>query len=937
MDSSGKTPNNLSFKERKGYFVPRWGIVAGLGFAALCVLAVGLIVGYLAPCGSRSGVSDLINPEARKELPYVRLPRSIIPEHYNVVLQPYIEPGNFSFDGKVEIRIKVLEPTNNVTVHINNITVKQDTVELSGHGAPTISSLGEDKEKQFFILYLKGQLSAGQTYEVRMDFVGTLNDQLSGFYRSSYQDPSGQTRWLATTQFQPTDARRAFPCFDEPGLKATFNITLIRPSHLTSISNMPRYKTEERDDGWVADHYETTVRMSTYLLAFIVSDFVKKEAPNFSVWSRESVIDTTAYALDVGPKILKFYDTFFNISYPLPKMDMVAIPDFSAGAMENWGLITYRETALLFDPRYSSASNKQRVATVISHELAHQWFGNLVTPKWWDDLWLNEGFASYVEYLGVEAVHPEWKMSDQFVLDDLQDVLDLDCLKTSHPISLPVRHPDEINEIFDRISYGKGASIIRMMKYFLGDDNFKRGLANYLNAKKFDNAIQDDLWQYLTLVQEEQDRIDVKTVMDSWTLQTGYPVVKVTRDYTAGTATVQQTRFLLESSEKDSSRWEIPFTYTDGANPDWNPITKLWLHKTNGSIKGLPGADHWVVGNIQEVGYYRVNYDDHNWKLLIKQFLENHEVIHPVNRAQIIDDSLDLARAGHIDYHLALNMTLYLKEEDDYLPWKAALYGFSFIDSMISRSAVFGKWKNYLVEQLKPMYERLGWNENSDENILVQYKRTTVVGWMCGYDYPDCIKTAQQKFEEWRRDPTNTNVIPPNLRSVVYCSAVKNGGEDVWNFIWEQYKKAQIASEKDKFMYSLACAKEPWLLTRYLNWSLSSDSGIRRQDGSYVFRSVGSKLYGRDITFNYIRDKWNIVFERYGKSFFAISSMLKSVTRSLNTPFELFQLKEFYKKYKNNLGTANRAFDQSLENAEANVRWMDKNYVHIVDWLNSVM
>ncbi|GBO03253.1 Aminopeptidase Ey, partial [Araneus ventricosus] len=208
-------------------------------------------------------------------------------------------------------------------------------------------------------------------------------------------------------------------------------------------------------DGWVVDRFEKTVRMSTYLLAFIVSDFGKRGTDQFSVWSRKSVIDTTAYALEVGPKILSFYETFFKVKYPLPKTDMVAIPDFSAGAMENWGLITYRETALLYDTRYSSASNMQRVATVISHELAHQWFGNLVTPRWWDDLWLNEGFASYVEYLGVNAVHPEWKMDEQFVLDDLQDVLELDCLRTSHPISLPVRHPDEINEIFDRISYGK--------------------------------------------------------------------------------------------------------------------------------------------------------------------------------------------------------------------------------------------------------------------------------------------------------------------------------------------------------------------------------------------------------------------------------------------------------------------------------------------------
>lgn len=942
MDNT-KNTNTPNFKHQKGCFLQRWLLALLVLVAALLVLIVGLLVGYLTPCRLQQTSVDSDDGEPiPKNLPYVLLPRSVVPEHYDVELQPYIFPDNFTFRGEVQIQIRIEEATTNVSLHINDIVVDRESVELTnenGDSTPQISSVSQDPIRQFYILHLSSNLIKGQRYIVRLKFVGNLNDQLAGFYRSSYKDASGNVRWLATTQFQPTDARRAFPCFDEPALKATFNITIVRLRNMTSLSNMRIYKSEERGDNWIADYFESTVRMSTYLLAFIVSDFKSVGTPEFSVWSREEVISTAAYALEIGPKILAFYETFFNVKYPLPKMDMVAIPDFSAGAMENWGLITYRETALLYDERYSSTINKQSVASIIAHELAHQWFGNIVTPKWWDDLWLNEGFASYVEYLGVESVHPDWNMDQQFVIDDLQDVMELDCLKTSHPISVPVGRPDEINEIFDRISYGKGSSIIRMMKYFLGEDNLRKGLTSYLTAKKFDSAVQDDLWAHLTAALPETKPINVKTVMDSWTLQTGYPVVTIIRNYSAGTATVTQHRFLLERNNTDDTshyQWEIPFTYTDGLNSNWEPETKFWLHKTNGSISGLPGPNFWIVGNIKEVGYYKVNYDEQNWLLLIKQLEDDHTKIDIISRAQILDDSLDLARASYLSYHLALNATLYLNKEMEFLPWKAALHSFGYIDSLICRSAIYGNWQKYLLKQLQPVYDALGWEETANENILRQYTRINALNWMCGYGHKDCLKTAQEKFDQWRKDPENDKIIPPNLRSVVYCNAVKHGGEEVWDFIWQRYKTAQIASQKNKFMFSLACAKEPWLLSRYLNWSLSSNSGIRRQDGSAVFRAIGSKLFGRDLTFNYLRDKWNVIFDRYGKSSFAISSLLKSVTSSLSTEFELYQLKEFYKKQRNKLGTARRAFEQSIEKAEANVRWMDSNYAQLQSWLEAV-
>ncbi|XP_067128251.1 aminopeptidase N-like [Centruroides vittatus] len=951
MDDERGTSKGLSFKQRKGCFIERW-MIGLLALLTVCVaVAVGLLVGYLGPCSKKSPqdltyIDRLEDPKAEKlnnaSSLYVMLPRSIVPEHYMIELKPYIFPPNFTFDGRVSINIKCLEDTDNITLHINDMEIRNDTVKLEGESdLPDITNFDRDEKRQFFIIKLDRPLKSGKKYTISMKYLGNLNDQLAGFYRSSYETSTGEKRWLATTQFQATDARRAFPCFDEPAMKATFDVTLVKPQNMTAISNMPESKRETRDDGWEAVTFQRTVPMSTYLLAFIVCDYKSIASSNIKVWTREEALKTAEYALETGSLIIKYFEEFFNVSYPLPKMDMISISDFSAGAMENWGLITFREAALLYDPKISSAGNKQGIASIISHELAHQWFGNLVTPKWWDDLWLNEGFASYVEILGVQKCHPDWEMNQQFVVDDLQEVFELDSLKTSHPISVPVNNPDEITEIFDSISYKKGASVIRMMNYFLGDDTFRRGLTNYLRNKSYDSAVQDDLWKFLTDAQNvpKEEKVEVKSVMDSWTLQTGYPVVTLTRDYNAATATVTQTRFLLNATDSaERYFWEIPVTYTEGSDPNWSTETKLWLHKNNGSISNLPSDQHWVILNIQQVGYYRANYDLHNWKLLIDQLQNDHSVIHVINRAQILDDALDLAKAGILDYGLALNTTLYLSKEQEYVPWEAALNAFSYLDTMLSRTAMLGKWKKYIKRQLEPVYNLLGWEEDiNNESVLKQYLRINVIVWMCKYNHPHCVEEAKKRYKMWQNDPNNTDIIPPNFRSIVYCTAIKNGEEEEWEFGWQQYKKAKIASEKDKIMKALACSRTPWLLSRYLDWSLDTKSGIRKQDGSYVFRAVANSEYGRDIAFNYFRDKWNKVFKIYRKTSFAFRSLIITIASSLNTQFELDQLKSFYNVHKGNLGAANRAFKQSLETAEANVIWMSKYYETIKNWLEKVV
>ncbi|KAL3203643.1 hypothetical protein MRX96_041832 [Rhipicephalus microplus] len=890
-----------------------------IAICVILVVAALAIVGITTKLLTEKGESGTAKPaEPIKPVPplpkNVRLPRSLVPVHYDVELTPRLD-GKFTFNGSVAILVRCVLETWNVTLHIKDLNVSDVSVSESNAA---------------------GRSPWGANYTVRMNFVGLLNDDLAGFYRSSYVDASGHKRWLATTQFQATDARRAFPCFDEPAMKATFAVTIVRPTNMKALSNMPINSTTNRPNGLQADAFQTTVRMSTYLLAFVVSDFESRGDDKFRVWARPNAISAVDYSLSIGPKILEFYEKYFSEKYPLPKTDMVAVPDFNAGAMENWGLVTFRETALLFNPNESSAGNKQRVAVVVSHELAHQWFGNLVTMEWWDDLWLNEGFATYVEYLGVDFVHKDWEMAQQFIAEELQPVMELDSLKSSHPVSVPVYNPDEIIENFDKISYGKGASIIRMMNFFLTEPVFRKGVSNYLKKRSFSNARQDDLWTELTMAQNESNRVDVKTVMDSWTLQTGYPVITVNRSYETGSANISQERFLVDGTKDNTTLWKVPFTYTDARSPNWNATEpKLWFNNKTAVITDLPTSrSDWFIANVQEVGFYKVNYDELNWKLLIKQLMEKHTDIHVINRAQLLDDILDLARAGTVDYGLALDATQYLAKEESYIAWSPIAWNLNFISRMLETTEVYGKWKKYMLSLVKPNYDRLTWNEEEGESILTTFLRSEMYATACELDHEDCVKEALNYFRTWKESKAEKSPIKPNFRSFVYCTAIANGNYDDWLFMWDMYNKTSVASEKVKQLQSLACSREPWVLNSFLMKTITPDSGVRRQDGGAVISAVASTVFGRSLLFNFLLENWEAIYKTYSAGAFSLPRIFGAASGSIHSRFQLEMLGVFYEKHKASVSAVGRTYKQTVEKAESNIRWKEKNYARIRDWLN---
>jgi len=888
----------------------------------------------------------------------VRLPTNIKPESYQISLIPFIVPDNFTIYGHEEILLEVLEPSDKITLHINDITIhEKDVTVLTDDGSMVeIVGHGYDEERQFYIIQL-AEAPETAKMTVSIYFTGILNDELAGFYRSSYTE-GGEKKYIATTQFEATDARRAFPCFDEPAMKAVFQINLGRLSSMSSISNMPIEEEGVFIPGsdYVWDVYQESLKMSTYLVAFVVSDFVYRKSETlengveFRIWSREGAINQTEWASVIGPQILHYYEDYFNTSFPLPKQDMIAIPDFSAGAMENWGLITYRESALLYQPGKSSLSDKEYVAIVVAHELAHQWFGDLVTMEWWTDLWLNEGFASYTEYIGTNFVSPETFIMDRFILESLQPALGYDSLESSHPISIPVNVPEEINQIFDTISYLKGGSVIRMMANYLGIPTFNKGITNYLHANAFGNANQDTLWEFLTEAGVEDGTlvdVTVKEIMDTWTVQMGYPVINFNRDYQASTANLQQNRFLLtaptNTSDEHDYTWWVPISYTttgkgfDKTSPDVWMNPKDALKSLDIVLEGV-SSEEPVIVNVQQTGFYRVNYDVKNWDMISSTMLEDHLAIHRINRAQVMDDAFDLARAGLLDYSTALRTTEYLKFETDYIPWKAALTGFVYLEDMMKRTSGFGALETYLIGALQPLYERLGFEELPDDSFLDEKLRIVMFGLLCRLDHKECNEFSLYLLNEWMSlpDPDITNPIPTSLQTTVLCSGVGNGDVSHWDFLWQRYMNSNNANEKVNIMNALACSKEIWILERYLEMAINEESGVRKQDGYRVIVGVSRNIAGRYLAWNWIRQNWGELSAYYDTAISSsVGRIITGVASDFNTEFELQELEQFIADHGDELGSASRDAKQMVEGTKSNIDWMKKHYQTIVDWLQA--
>ncbi|XP_069029800.1 aminopeptidase Ey-like [Embiotoca jacksoni] len=888
-----------------------------------------------------------------------RLPDSLAPSSYNVTLWPRLKPntdGLYTFTGHSTVVFKCVKETDLILIHSNklNLTLfegfRAKLKGLNGAPTPTLKDTWLEVPTQYLVVQLSSPLQTGSTYELFTDFVGELADDLGGFYRSVYFVDNVE-KIVATTQMQPTDARKAFPCFDEPAMKAVFHMTLIHPHGTVALSNGMNYDpVNVTMDGQnlIQTSFEPTEIMSTYLLAFVVSDFAYIGTTDADVliriWARRKAIEEGQgnYALNKTGPILAFFEDYYNSSYPLSKSDQIALPDFSAGAMENWGLITYRETALLYNPAVSSNGDQEWVATVISHELAHMWFGNLVTTRWWNDLWLNEGFATYVSYLGANKAEPDWNMKDLIVLNEIIGVMAVDALASSHPLSSKeedILKPEHISELFDSITYSKGAAVLRMLSEFITEDVFSTGLHTYLEEFKYSNTVYQDLWRHLQMAVDKAGiplPRSVEVIMNRWILQMGFPVVTI--DTKSGK--ISQKHFLLDPESvvdrpsEFNYEWFVPITWikTGGAGHQYWLLTKEATN-TNMTL----GASEWLVANINMTGFYRVNYDSENWERLLAKLSSKHQDIPVINRAQIIDDAFNLARAKMVNTTLALRTTKFLDQEVEYMPWETARRNLNYFFLMFDRSEVYGPMQAYINKKITPLFNYFknltaNWTE-IPKNHTDQYNQVNAISMACSTGVDGCKELTTAWFKEWRENPAN-NTISPNLRSTVYCSAIAAGGVVEWDFAWSMYKNATIASEADKLMDALSCTKQPWLLNRYLQRCLDPKQ-IRKQDATFVIVYIAGNSIGQPLAWDFIRSNWGYLYNNYGGGSFSFGRLIDGVTRRFSTEFEYKQLLQFKEDNAGQLGSATTSLEQALERTKANMNWVALNKKPVFEWFRS--
>ncbi|KAF4968813.1 hypothetical protein FSARC_3841 [Fusarium sarcochroum] len=852
------------------------------------------------------------------------LPKNVKPLHYDLTLEPNFE--TFKYEGTVVIDFDVVEDSTSIALNTVDLEIHDTLVEANGSTVSSSPTVDYNKDTQTTTITFDQTIPAGQKARLTQRFTGTLNDDMAGFYRSSYKDEEGNTKYIATTQFEATDARRAFPCLDEPALKATFTVTLIADKNLVCLGNMDVASEKDVDSKRKAITYNKTPIMSTYLLAFIIGDLKSYETNNFRVPIRvwctpDQNLDHAVFSAELGARTLEFYEQEFGSQYPLPKMDMVAIPDFAAGAMENWGLITYRVVDLLLDEKTSSAVTKKRVAEVVQHELAHQWFGNLVTMDFWDGLWLKEGFATWMSWYSSNAFYPEWRIWDGYVIDDLRSALGLDSLRSSHPIEVPVKRADEVNQIFDAISYEKGSCVLRMISKYLGEDVFLKGIRIYLNRHAYGNTETTDLWAALS----EASGKDVERVADIWTKKVGYPVVAVTEDQSKGTIHVKQNRFLRTADvkpEEDEVLYPVfvNLRTKDGIQED------LALNTREADFK-VPDFDFFKV-NSGHSGIYRTSYSTERLQKLGQNAKAG--LLGVEDRAGMIADAGALAAAGYQKTSGLLSLLQGFDSENEFIVWdEITLRVGSLRDAWVfEEDKVNEALKAFQRDLVSKKANKLGWDITDADDFTAQRFKALMFGKAAIVEDEPTKKASFELFDKFIKG--DRDALQPNLRSSVFAVVLTYGGEAEYNAIVKEYETAKQSSERNTALRSLGFARDPALIKRTLEYTLSDH--VKTQDLYMPLSALRAHKEGILALWGWVKENWDLLTKRLPPGMSLLGDMVAISTSSFTQSEQIADVKSFFEQK----GT--KGFDlelaQSLDSIKAKQNWLARDKEDVKQWLS---
>ena len=800
-----------------------------------------------------------------------RLPRVVVPTRYDLVIEPDLEAA--TFEGSVKVAVEVHERVGEIVV--NALELEIDGSSLRGHDGDEIkvSGIALDEELQRATLTLESPAEPGP-WTLGMTFRGALNDQLHGFYRSTYTDDDG-THTIATTQFEAADARRAFPCWDEPDIKAVFGITLVVPKGVVALSNGPETAREPAGDGRVRVRFADTMSMSTYLVAFVVgrleiTEPIDVDGVPLRLVHLPGKGHLAKFALEAGEFSLRFFTDYYGIPYPDRKVDFVAMPDFAQGAMENTGLITYRESLLLVDPEHATQPELENIADVVAHELAHQWFGNLVTMRWWNGIWLNEAFATFMALVTVDAWRPDWQRWTSFGRYNTS-AKEVDALRSTRAIEYPVHSPDDASGMFDVLTYQKGAAILRMLEQYLGAERFREGIRLYLARHAYGNTETHDLWHEI----EESSGEPVRRIMDQWIWQGGYPLL--TASPSDEGVSIGQRRFVADGGS-DHAVWDVPLRVR-ALDGDETSV----LVPADGTVAQAP-VDAAVVVNAGASSFVRVRYE----RGLLERLTDRLVELTPLERYGLVDDHWAAVTSGAAPASEFVAAATRYGDDDDLAVWQLLMQGLGWCDRFLEGEHR-ERLRTFVRRLVAPAMDRLGWEADADEPDRISALRGALLQGLGVLGADPNAEAAAREFEAEARagKPVDASLAAAAVNVVAF-----NGDATDYEHFWTAYRESPTPQEQYRYLFALPLFRDPVLLDRTLEATFGDE--IRSQDAPFVFSYAVTNRDLGDRAWATLRERWDDTQEHFPSQ---LTIRLADGARYLTKPEQVAEAEAFFAEH----------------------------------------